>query len=373
MNKRRYSYTHFRFFSEHDEIDEAMLGSNVLSYTTEWVANGISWSNREGAGLRFAVSSYTQDYKNRVDIVTKLDDKLVKRASWEHCYPPTKIMFAPQKATSDIIITTADYLRLWEVTAVPEDDGEPTVDPPTEEGATAAPKERSYIDCSVAVKKVFDGGKPNDFCSPVTSCDWNSDDPKIVGCCSIDTTVTIWDLETAKTTTQLIAHDKEVFDIAFAKGTHTFASCGADGSARIFDLREMEHCTVVYESPELAPLLRVAWNKIDQTYLATFAADGTEVVVIDIRYPSVPVGALKNNHTQPINSINWAPHSTTHLASAGEDCTANIWDLTDLPNVTPQCCLKFKADQPINSISWCPQDEQWMAITSGKGASLLHI
>ena len=38
--------------------------------------------------------------------------------------------------------------------------------------------------------------------------------------------------------TQLIAHDKEVYDIAFAPhGTSTFASVGADGSVRMFDLR----------------------------------------------------------------------------------------------------------------------------------------
>lgn len=40
--------------------------------------------------------------------------------------------------------------------------------------------------------------------------------------------------------TQLIAHDKEVFDIAFSRaggGRDIFASVGADGSVRMFDLR----------------------------------------------------------------------------------------------------------------------------------------
>jgi len=35
----------------------------------------------------------------------------------------------------------------------------------------------------------------------------------------------------------LIAHDKEVYDMAFARGTDVFASVGADGSVRVFDLR----------------------------------------------------------------------------------------------------------------------------------------
>lgn len=36
--------------------------------------------------------------------------------------------------------------------------------------------------------------------------------------------------------TQLIAHDKEVYDIAWG-GVGVFASVSADGSVRIFDLR----------------------------------------------------------------------------------------------------------------------------------------
>ena len=53
------------------------------------------------------------------------------------------------------------------------------------------------------------------------------------GTSSIDTTCTIWGLETGQVIgrvnmvtgqvkTQLIAHDKEVYDIAFSKGKHIF-------------------------------------------------------------------------------------------------------------------------------------------------------
>lgn len=341
-----------------------MQSHNVLlHYNAGWTANGLTWSNQEDGSMRFAVSSYMQDYKNCVDIVEKVDDTLVRRASWEHCYPPSKIQFSPQKSgtSGDLMISTADYLRLWEVKR----------GPPT--GDDEWRRKNPHVDSSVSVKKVFDGGRHYDFCSPITSCDWNVDDPRMVGCSSIDTTVTIWDIEAAKPTTQLIAHDKEVFDIAFAKGTFTFASCGCDGSARLFDLREMEHCTVVYEAPNAAPLLRVTWNRFDQTYLATFAVDGSEVIIIDIRFPSTPVGVLKSVHPDPINSVAWAPHSSTHIATAGESSTAHIWDLTDLPNVTPNCYLNFRAEAPINNIAWCPHDEQWMAITSGKEAALLRI
>lgn len=50
--------------------------------------------------------------------------------------------------------------------------------------------------------------------------------------------------------TQLIAHDKEVYDISFANGkdTNLFSTVGADGSLRLFDLRSLEHSTILYEA-----------------------------------------------------------------------------------------------------------------------------
>jgi WD repeat-containing protein 68 len=80
--------------------------------------------------------------------------------------------------------------------------------------------------------------------------------------------------------TQLIAHDKEVYDIAFSRaggGRDMFASVGADGSVRMFDLRHLEHSTIIYEDPQHRPLLRLAWNRQDPSYLASIAMDASEV------------------------------------------------------------------------------------------------
>jgi hypothetical protein len=87
-------------------------------------------------------------------------------------------------------------------------------------------------------------------------------------------------LVTGHVKTQLIAHDKEVYDIAFSRaggGRDMFASVGADGSVRMFDLRHLEHSTIIYEDPQHTPLLRLAWNKQDPNYLATVAMDACEV------------------------------------------------------------------------------------------------
>lgn len=72
----------------------------------------------------------------------------------------------------------------------------------------------------------------------------------------------------------------QVYDIAFSRaggGRDMFASVGADGSVRMFDLRHLEHSTIIYEDPQHHPLLRLCWNKQDPNYLATMAMDGMEV------------------------------------------------------------------------------------------------
>ena len=46
---------------------------------------------------------------------------------------------------------------------------------------------------------------------------------------------------------RLIAHDKDVYDIAFACGKDVFSTAGGDGSVRMFDLRSLEHSTILYE------------------------------------------------------------------------------------------------------------------------------
>merc|ERR1712238_43080 len=105
-------------------------------------------------------------------------------------------------------------------------------------------------------------------------------------------TCTIWDMTTQTARTRLVAHDREVFDIAFAQGKDVFASVGADGSLRMFDLRQLDHSTIIYESPGLSPLLRLEWNKQDPNYIATFAVDSRRTIILDVRVPTTPVVEL---------------------------------------------------------------------------------
>lgn len=53
-------------------------------------------------------------------------------------------------------------------------------------------------------------------------------------------------------------------------------------------------------------------NKHDHNYLATFLMEHNQVIILDIRAPSVPVAEL-TGHTQAVNTIAWAPHSSCHI------------------------------------------------------------
>ena len=231
--------------------------------------------------FRLAIGSYIEQYSNTVSIIKKYPNdndndlllgggqgSLYKAGEFDHPYPCTKILWSPDTNANrnrssmasnnthsqrDLLATTGDYLRVWNII----DDG----------------MGRGTVKC---IKEcLLNNNKTSEYCAPLTSFDWNETDTNIIGTSSIDTTCTIWDIETQTARTQLIAHDREVFDLAFARGKDVFASVGADGSVRMFDLRSLEHSTIIYESPapKFDPLLRLEWNKQDPNYLATFMVD----------------------------------------------------------------------------------------------------
>lgn len=171
--------------------------------------------------------------------------------------------------------------------------------------------------------------------APLTNFSWNEKAPSLVVTSSIDTTCTVWNIDTQSAITQLIAHDREVYDVAWLPGsTDIFVSVGADGSLRAFDLRSLEHSTILYETPApknvppptaspsssarppTSPLLRIAFNPADSNYMSTFHMDGTDVQILDMRSPGQPVMELRAHRGQ-INALGWGSTTNPLLASAG--------------------------------------------------------
>jgi len=253
----------------------------------------------------------------------------------------------------DLLATTGDFLRVWRVTT-----GGPTV----------AGGEVDHVE----LRSLFNNNKNSEFCAPLTSMDWNRDDPTMIGTSSIDTTCTIWNVETQQARTQLIAHDAEVYDIAFARGWERFATTGQDGSVRMFDLREFEHSTILYESAKRVPLLRVAWNEQDPNFLAAIENEAWYTTIIDIRMHVKPVMRL-GGHQSSVTAIAWAPHSSCHICSAGDDTQALIWSLANLPKPVDEPILAYSAAAEINNLKWSVLNHDWVAIAFDKKMQLLRV
>nr|UWK01869.1 WD40 repeat [Erythronium umbilicatum]UWK01870.1 WD40 repeat [Erythronium umbilicatum] len=350
-----------------DPSDEQQRRSEIYTYEAPWHIYAMNWSVRKDKKYRLAISSLLEQYPNRVEIV-QLDDSTGEirsdpRLAFEHPYPPTKSMFVPDRdcLRPDLLATSADFLRIWRI----NDDG-------------------------VQLHSLLNGNKTSEFCGPLTSFDWNENEPRRIGTSSIDTTCTVWDVEAETVDTQLIAHDKEVYDIAWG-GVGVFASVSGDGSVRVFDLRDKEHSTIIYESndPADTPLVRLGWNKQDPRYMATIIMDSAKVVVLDIRFPTLPVVELQR-HQAGVNAIAWAPHSSCHICTAGDDSQALIWDLSSMGGggngqqgagaaaaaaadggLDP--ILAYTAGAEIEQLQWSSTQPDWVAIAFANKLQILRV
>ncbi|KHN82871.1 DDB1- and CUL4-associated factor 7 [Toxocara canis] len=444
----------------------------IYRYEAPFILYATSWSQHPDPSKKFrlASASFIEEYNNKVSIV-QLDEEageFIHRGTFDHPYPATKVMWIPdQKGVyPDMVATSGDYLRLWRVggengarieillnnnrsseycaplTSFDWNDvdvsliGTSSIDTTCtiwqiEKGvypdmvATSGDYLRLWRvggENGARIEILLNNNRSSEYCAPLTSFDWNDVDVSLIGTSSIDTTCTIWQIETGQaigTTcrategsvkTQLIAHDKEVFDIAFSRlgnGREVFASVGADGSVRMFDLRHLEHSTIIFEEPNRVPLLRLACNKQDHNYIATFAQDSNEVIILDVRIPCTPVAKLNNhratvngmawaphsschictadvripctpvaklnNHRATVNGMAWAPHSSCHICTAGDDNQALIWDIHSMPRPVDDPILAYQAGGEVNQVHWAAAFPDWISICYNQWLEILRV
>jgi WD repeat-containing protein 68 len=154
--------------------------------------------------------------------------------------------------------------------------------------------------------------------------------------------------------------------------------------------RSLEHSNILYESPDLTPLLRVTWNKQDNNYLATMLTSSPTVVILDVRYthfnaltnkavhdatlhcrmPSIPLVEM-TGHGASVNGLAWAPNSACHLCSVSDDQDALIWDITSSPKVIEEPILSYSADAEINMLQW--DMPYWVGICYDKYVQVLRV
>lgn len=214
------------------------------------------------------------------------------------------------------------------------------------------------------------------------------------------------------------AHDKEVFDVAWSPASSkVFASAGADGSVRSFDLRALETSTILYDHESAnahtnpsdgkrgrgMPLLRLAFNPTDPNTLAVIHADNNLISILDVRSPGLPLAELYS-HAGPVNGMAWCGtsgsvgtsqngHSSDYLeggnamlAAVSDDHQVLLWDLLrpnpqgesgqrkpqPMPRPIGLPNAAYNAPRQIDSVAW-GAGREYLAITMGNTVRCLRV
>ncbi|KAI8380985.1 WD40-repeat-containing domain protein [Radiomyces spectabilis] len=403
----------------------------IYQYDAPWSVFALDWSKcpHERKAFRMAIGSFIEDSNNKLQVIQRTDlidgvygsshqpRDFTAVAEADSHYPLTKVLWEPWRGdarNSDLLATTGDILRIWELVDNPRY-GNTSNSINSSSGRSSPP----YYMQQLVKKAELVNMKQTDFCAPLTSFDWNETDPSLIVTASIDTTCTVWNVETNQAKTQLIAHDSDVYDVGFMHGSaDIFASVGADGSVRLFDLRSLEHSTILYEAPPAAsnvprrsngeytagnpgtfPLLRLQFNRCNPNLLATFHMDSSAVQILDIRYPSAPVAELVKGHQGSVNCISWSTTQSDLLSTGGEDSQVLVWSIQrqmadvegshrhsyyqqpsqqqrhsqQLPRSVKDPVLAYTAESEINSLSWSKGAPEWIGTAFGKTVQALHV
>ncbi|KAJ1549841.1 ddb1 and cul4 associated factor 7, partial [Nowakowskiella sp. JEL0078] len=210
------------------------LGNEVYSYAAPWPVYALHWSLVPGS-FRIAFGSFFEEYANKVLFAvcsvcliflfsrraSYVNDRPVNRFSgscnsvsrkWNGigrcrrigspipCYKTFVV-----GSSSDLMATAGDYLRVWELCQIDTNPVDYSDNPELD-----VKKETQFVlkTTLANVRKPSQSGS-REFCAPLTSFDWNDSDPSLCVTASVDTTCTVWDINTQQAKTQLIAHDKE--------------------------------------------------------------------------------------------------------------------------------------------------------------------
>ena len=313
---------------------------NIYDYSTNMKLFGIAFQN--GNCPRLAISSLEKRLDNKIEILELIENELKKVCEMQVGYPCTKLLWCPNKLKNSQLAFSSDCIEIYDY---------------SEEKKVLIPKAKL-------------NNKKSKYNGPLTSFDWNTANDSLLGTASVDTTCTIWDLNKLSIKTQLIAHDKEVFDIQFGKEENIFISGGADGSVRLFDLRNLDHSTIIYETKESSAINKLAWNLQTPNLIAALSLDKNVIYIFDSRMNcNVSLDELKL-HSEPVTGCVWAPDTPTQLCSVSEDCSVIISNVDNEQSQNTN--VSYMANYPINNVDWCKSFPEWIGITFRDSVQLLR-
>ena len=357
-----------------NEINEIKIDENKIEaetnnkYIKKYKSNdsrlyGITFqSSVENNLINFAVSSLNISKDNNITLLSFQQEELndeeeeininniinyqsnpIKLKSQVKCeFPVSSILFSPHEENKNLLISTSDILSLYSY-------------------------EEEQLNLKVAFKR-----RTKDYNGPLTSSDWSRANKAIIGVSSVDGTCSIWDLNKLVEKYMIIAHDKEVYDISLGQDEFIFMSTGADGSVRLFDSRQANSSSIIFETRDESPMTRLKWNLVNPNFILTVIVDKNEIYILDQRKLSAPYGILKV-HTNVVNNAIWAPQSNSNLISVSDDKSALLWDIYCDSKKPEEFIMKYEAEFEIENVAWGDLTQNWIGIIDGNQAEILRI
>ena len=316
-------------------------------------------SSLESNLINFAVSSLNMSKDNNISLLSFQQEDLdeeekqnniknpepssIKLISQVKCeFPVSSILFSPHEQNKNLLISTSDKLSVY-----------------------------SYEEEKLNLKIAFIRETEN-YTGPLTSCDWSRANNAIIGVSSVDRTCSIWDLNKSVEKYMIIAHDKAVYDISLGPDEFIFMSTGADGSVRLFDSRQANSSSIIFETRDESAMTRLKWNLVNPNFILTVIVDKNEIYILDQRKLSAPYGILKV-HTNVVNNAIWAPQSNSNLISVSDDKTALLWDIYSDSEKAEEYIMKYEAEKEIENVAWGDVTQNWVGIIDGNQAEILKI
>jgi len=317
---------------------ELSENKNIYDYSTNMKLYGIAF--QKGNCPRLAVSSLEKRLDNKIEILELVDNELKNVYEQMVGYPCTKLLWSPTGKKSSLLAFSSDCIQIYDYS-----------------------EEKQVLSFQTRLHNI-----KSQYCGPLTSFDWNTVNESLLGTASIDNTCTIWDLNKQTIKTQLIAHDKEVFDIQFGNDENTFISCGADGTVRLFDLRNLDHSTIIYENEGC--INKIAMNLQEPNFIVALCLEKNTIYIFDSRVNSNVYMDEINLHKEPVTGCMWAPDNQTQLCSVSEDCNVIISNIGN--ELAQNNNVSYTAPAPINNVDWCKNFPEWIGITFQDRVQLLR-
>ncbi|CAJ1383638.1 unnamed protein product [Effrenium voratum] len=184
------------------------------------------------------------------------------------------------------------------------------------------------------------------------------------------------------------AHKSSVEDVQWKKlgnsAQSTFASCSADGSLKVWDVREKERkkpAMKVADAHGGSDVNVLSWSPIVGELIVTGADDGG-FKIWDTRHAAAGPMANFLWHRQPVTSVDWHPTDETVLAVASADDSVSLWDMAvedDAPgreapqgadHFPPQLLFLHQGQKEPKELCWHPQLPSVCIATAASGFNI---